>query len=365
MAIPVANLKPALDATRPVWEARLAALYERMHFILGPEVAAFESEFAAAMGARFAVGVGNGTDAITLALRDARITGEVLTTAITAPFSGIGILAAGARIRFADVNPDTLSMDVADAGNRLTKRTQALMPVHLYGQPADIRACQKLARARQLTLIQDAAQAHGATVNSKPLPDFSQYTCYSFYPTKNLGCLGDGGAIVTNSPAIHKRLRLWRDGGRKGGQISYHAGINSRLDEMQACYLRAFLPKLNEWNAMRRRSAALYDEALRDCPGVRLIQRDAASSVHHLYVLRAERRDRLRAHLTQYGIGTGIHYPVPLHLHPAFAAAGQKKGDLPHAELACRQLVSLPLWPYLSASDVTRVADAVRSFYAK
>jgi len=363
MAVPVVNLRPAIEATRADWQARLDALIERNHFILGPEGAAFEEEFAAAMGGLFAVGVANGTAAIELCLRDARVTGEVLTTALTAPFSGIGILASGAKIRFADIDPATLSLDPADAGNRLRKYTGALMPVHLYGQPAAIDQFQKLARAHHLPLIQDAAQAHGARFHGRPLPGYSQYIAYSFYPTKNLGCLGDGGAIVTNSSTIQKRLRQWRDGGRRGGQVSFFAGINSRLDEMQACYLRAFLPKLPEWNAWRARIASLYDQALRDCPGVTLIQRWPCS-VHHLYVIRAQRRTRLREYLSKRGIGTGIHYPVPLHLHPAFASAKQKKGDLPHAERACREILSLPLWPYLSDSDALQVAEAIRSFYA-
>lgn len=335
-----------------------------MHFILGPEAAAFEQEFAAAMGAKFAVGVANGTAAIELCLRDAKVSGEVLTTAITAPFSGIGILAAGAKIRFADVDPETLSMDPDDAGNRIRRSTGALMPVHLYGQPVRIDRFEKLAREKRLPLIQDACQAHGSRFDGNSLPKYSNYICYSFYPTKNLGCLGDGGAIVTNSPSINKRLRTWRDGGRKGGQVSYFPGINSRLDEMQACYLRAFLPQLDEWNAWRGRIAKLYDEALRDCPGVRPVKRHPCS-VHHLYVIRADRRDRLREYLTKQGIGTGIHYPIPMHLHPAFAMAKQKKGDLPHAEKACREILSLPLWPYLPESDAAQVAGAIRSFYLK
>ena len=213
-------------------------------------------------------------------------------------------------------------------------------------------------------MIQDACQAHGAHFHGDSLAEFSRYVCYSFYPTKNLGCLGDGGAIVTNSLTIDRRQRAWRDGGRKGGQVSYFPGINSRLDEMQACYLRAFLPQLGEWNAWRGRIARLYDEALLDCPGVRPVKR-GPDSVHHLYVIRADRRDRLREYLAEQGIGTGIHYPVPMHLHPAFAMAKQKKGDLPHSEQACREILSLPLWPYLPESDAAQVAGAIRSFYSK
>lgn len=366
MAVAVVNLRPALEATRAEWTARLDEMFARHQFILGQQVASFEQEFATAMKARFAVGVANGTDAIQLCFRDAGLTSprqEVITTALTAPFSGIGIKAAGARIRFADVHPKTLQIDADDVANRITKRTAALMPVHLYGQPCEIPRFTALARKQGLLLVQDACQAHGATYEGRAFSSFGDYVAYSFYPTKNLGCLGDGGAIVTNRSARQKRLRELRDGGRRGGQISYVPGINSRLDEMHACYLRAFLPHLEEWNQDRRRTARLYDEALRDCAGVTLIER-TADSVCHLYVIRAAKRDKLRAALAKQGIGTGIHYPVPMHLHPAFAECGLRKGDLPHAEKACREILSLPLWPYLPESAAHEVVDAIRAFYA-
>lgn len=364
MPVPAVNLRPILEATRTAWESRLEEMFARGQFILGPQVTEFEREWAAYLGAREAIGVANGTDAITLCLRDAQVRGEVLTTGLTAPFTGVAILAAGARIKFADVDPDTLSIDFDDAANRVTKRTTALVPVHLYGEPCRIDLFAKLARSHKLPLIQDACQAHGTKFNGRRLTEFSPYVAYSFYPTKNLGCLGDGGAIATSSATVAKRLREARDGGRRNGeQVSRSSGINSRLDEMQACYLRAFLPRLDDWNADRARTAALYDQALADCPGVTLIKR-SASSVCHLYVIRAEHRDRLRAYLASLGISTGIHYPVPLHLHPAFADCKQKKGSLPHAERACAEILSLPLWPYLLPSQVAEVAEAIRKFYA-
>lgn len=364
MSIPVVNLRPAIEETRAQWQARLDEMYARNHFILGEQVASFEREFATAMQARNAVGVANGTDALQLCLRDAGITGEVITTALTAPFSGIGILAAGAKPRFADINPETLQIDVDDVAKRLTKRTVAIMPVHLYGQPCEIGRIASLARKHGAVLVQDACQAHGATVGGKPLAEFGNYVAYSFYPTKNLGCLGDGGAIVTNRPAIDKRLRQLRDGGRRGGQVSYVAGINSRLDEMHACYLRGFLTRLEEWNGRRRRIAELYDALLSECEGVTLVKR-TGDSVCHLYVIRAVKRDKLREHLAQAGVGTGVHYPVPMHLHPTFGGCGLKRGDLPHVEKACREIVSLPVWPHLPDEDVERVAGLVLSFYRK
>jgi dTDP-4-amino-4,6-dideoxygalactose transaminase len=188
---------------------------------------------------------------------------------------------------------------------------------------------------------------------------------YSFYPTKNLGALGDGGAIVTSRPAIDRRLRQWRDGGRRGGrQVSYFKGVNSRLDELQCCYLRAFLTRLEEWNADRRRLSNLYDEALADCPDIRPVKTNQ-ESVRHLYVIRARRRDALRSYLMAKDIGSGVHYPLPLHLMPAFKEAGLRKGDLPHAERACREILSLPLWPRMPDSMIIQVAETVAQFYRK
>ena len=352
-------MRPLLQATAKDWRANLRRLFARSHFILGEELRAFETEFAAALGGKFSIGVANGTAAIELCLRDAGVSsGEVITSALTAPFSGVGIRAAGAFPRFADIDPETLQIDPADAASRITSKTRALMPVHLYGQPCALDQFVRLARKHKIPLIQDAAQAHGALFDGKPLAAFSRYVAYSFYPTKNLGCLGDGGGIIVDDAATRDRLTVLRDGGRHGDQIAHSFGVNSRLDEMQCCFLRAFLPHLHEWNAHRARIASVYDEELRECSAVKLVRR-TAGSVHHLYVIRAERRDRLREHLATKGIGTAIHYPVPLHQHPAFA----QKSSLPHAERAVTEILSLPLWPYLKDSAARRVAREIRRFY--
>lgn len=359
------NLKLLLDATAGAWQANLRSLFERMHFVLGEQVSSFEGEFAAAMGARYAVGVGTGTAAIEIALRDAGIghrQQQALTSALTSPFTALAVLAAGASPRFADVNPESLQMDPDDAGNRITRSTAALIPVHLYGQTCEIERLRPLARGIGAALIQDACQAHGARRNGRPLTEFSPYVAYSFYPTKNLGCLGDGGAIATSSASAANRLRLLRDGGRKGDQVCRLPSVNSRLDEMQACYLRAFLGKLEEWNADRARTVALYDGVLADCEAVRPVRRESVS-VHHLYVIRAKRRERLRDYLKSRGIMTAVHYPVPLHLHPAFLECGLRRGDLPHSERACREILSLPLWPLMPESTALHVAGEIRSFY--
>jgi dTDP-3-amino-3,4,6-trideoxy-alpha-D-glucose transaminase len=364
--IPVTSLRPILEETREDWQANLEELYRDAFFILGKQVRSFEQEFAAAMGARFAVGCGSGSDAIELLLRDAGVTRReqrVLTSALTAPFTGIAILSAGATPTFADIDPETLLIDPRDAAQRIDPGVAVLLPVHLYGQPCRIDHFAELARANGKLLLQDACQAHGAWFcGDTPFTHFSA-AAYSFYPTKNLGALGDGGAILTDSEEQLERLRLLRDGGRKGNQISSIPGINSRLDEVQACYLRAFLPHLDEWNAERAMYASQYIEGLSGLEAIRIPRREPCC-VYHLFVVRAERRDELRDYLLSRGIGTGIHYPVPLHVQPAFVGAGLREGDLPHAEQACREIVSLPLWPGLGEASVARVIETIRDFYS-
>jgi dTDP-4-amino-4,6-dideoxygalactose transaminase len=361
MRIPTANLRPALEETRIHWQSNLDALIERGHYILGPEVERFEKRFARAMGAKEAIGVSSGSTAIELCLRDARITGEAITSALTAPFTAVSIVAAGATPKFADVDPETLQVDADDLGNRIGKKTRALLPVHLYGQPC---AIDRIITLSKLPVIQDACQSHGARWHDhRAFSEFGDYVAYSFYPTKNLGCLGDGGAIVTNRENTAKRLRQLRDGGRRPGtQLAATSGINARLDELQACFLNAFVEKLEDWNARRKNLASRYDAALLGLDGVRPVKTHVCS-VRHLYVVRAAKRQKLREHLLSKGILTGIHYPVPLHLHPAFAGARQKRGSLPHAEKACREIVSLPLFPHLEAEAVDRVAAEIRKFY--
>lgn len=367
MSIPLADLRPQLKATQARWRPALERLLARAQFVLGPEGEAFEREFARVTGASWALGVGSGTAALELCLRTAvagKARREVLVPALTSPFTAQAVLAAGCIPRFADVGPATLLLDPEDASRRIGSQTAAIVAVHLYGQPCDLRALAALARRHGLALIQDACQAHGALFQSRPLTAYSPWVAYSFYPTKNLGCLGDGGAVATDSSTIARRIRLLRDGGREGGQVSRVQAAHSRLDEIQACFLRSFLPELRRWNAARRRLASLYDEALAGCDEVQPVRR-SAGSVNHLYVIRAPRRDALREYLRQNGIVTGIHYPVPLHLQPAFREFGPPRGSMPNAEKACRQILSLPLGPYLKDADVLTVAAAVRRFYLR
>ncbi len=363
--VPMVNLGALLEAAAPDWTRHLERLFGGMQFILGEQVAAFEKEFAAHMGGKHTVGVGSGTAALELCLRAAGIVRpqqHVITSALTSPFTAQAIVNAGARPVFADVDPERLLLDPEDAAARITRHTAALLPVHLYGQTCDLARLGRIARDAGIVLVQDACQAHGATFRGLPLPRFSTYVAYSFYPTKNLGCLGDGGAVVTSSARLAGRIRLLRDGGRRG-QVSHIAATNSRLDEIQACFLLAFLPHLADWNGRRARLGALYDEALSLCPAVRPVLR-GPESVNHLYVIRAPRRDRLRSYLAEHGIASGVHYPVPLHLQPAFAGCGLKRGMLPHAERACREILSLPLWPHMPEASVLEVAEYIRRFFA-
>jgi dTDP-3-amino-3,4,6-trideoxy-alpha-D-glucose transaminase len=338
------SIQAAIAATESDWRRNLDRLFERGQFILGEQVAEFEQAFARAMGARFAVGVASGTAALELCLREAGIKGAVLTSPLTAPFTGLAILAAGATPRFADVDPETLLLDPRNA-----PATAAVMPVHLYGNTADLSAY-------GVPVIQDACQAHGAQHDGRPLADYSSHVAYSFYPTKNLGCLGDGGAVVTNDPQVAQRIARLRDGARIENHVAIAAGINARLDELQCCFLNAFLPHLAEWNARRAQLAKLYDEALGE--RVRIVPRSPGAA-HHLYVIRSPHRDALRERLAARGVAAGVHYPVPLHLHPAFSSFGSKPGDHPHAERAAKEVLSLPLDPFMSESEVLRIAECV------
>ncbi len=314
------------------------------------------------------MGTGSGTDALTIALRLHGVSGpgrEVITTPLTAPFTALAVIAAGARPVFADIDEETLLLDPAKAAAARTPDTAAFLPVHLYGQTCDLDRWGALAEETAAALVQDACQAHGALHRGRPLTSFSRFVAYSFYPTKNLGALGDGGALVLDREPDAEHARSLRDGGRKGAHVSQVPGLNSRLDELQAAWLRVALKRLAAWNNTRRHLAGIYDEELAGVPG-ELLQpvgrRAGGDHVYHLYVVRTPRRDALRDELARHNIGTGIHYPVPLHLQPAFAGCGSQAGDLPVAERAAREILSLPIGPHLGEEHVRIVARHIRRF---
>ncbi len=357
--VPFLRLRPGEDG--PAVQAAIARVVDRGWFILGPEVEAFEAEFAAASGAPHAVGVGTGTDALALIIRALGIGpgDEVITSPLTAAYTGLAIMMAGARPVFADVDPERLTLDPAAAAAAVTPRTAALLPVHLYGQAADGLAFAALAERHGLALVEDCCQAHLATCEGRPVGTLGIAGAFSFYPTKNLGALGDGGAVLTRDTALAERIRRLRNGGQTDRYHHVEPGVNTRLDEIQAAVLRARLAFLPEWTERRRRLAKRYGGLLAGAP-VQVLPLVDPGHVFHLFVVRSDRRDALQAHLQNNGIETLIHYPIPLPRQPAFASA--RPQACPIADAACAGILSLPFHPDLADDLSGAVADAVQSF---
>jgi dTDP-4-amino-4,6-dideoxygalactose transaminase len=364
-AVPFVDFKAHVSVHRRALDEAVARVLDSGWFILGPEGEAFERELAAALGAREAVAVANGTDALHLGLRALGVGAgdEVVTTSISAAFTGLAVLQAGARPVFVDVDPRTLNLDPAAVVRAITPRTKALLPVHLYGHPADMAPLLALAREKGLAVVEDACQAHGALHEGRPVGTLAGEAglgALSFYPTKNLGGLGDGGAILVNDRALAARLRQLRNGGQSDRYRHELAGVNSRLDELQAALLRVGLLHLPAWTERRRALAAFYARELEGC-GVEIPREQPyARAVFHLFVIRHPRRDALMAALRARGVGTLIHYPIPLHLQPAFAFLGGKPGDRPVAEKVVGEILSLPLYPELDDQQAQTVVTAVR-----
>jgi len=329
-------------------------------FVLGPEVEAFEAEFALACGAEHAVSVANGTDAIALILKALGIGpgDEVITTPISAAFTALAVLMVGARPVFVDVD-DRLTLDPAAVAAAVNSRTRAILPVHLYGQPAAMAAIEEIASRHHLAVIEDCCQAHLATSGGRPVGTIGVAGAFSFYPTKNLGALGDGGAIVTRDRALADRVRRLRNGGQSERYCHVDAGVNSRLDELQAAILRARLSHLPSWTARRRALAALYRSSLTGSSVTPVPERDAGH-VYHLFVVQADDRPALQRHLRARGIETLVHYPIPIPRQPVFAS--EHAAPCPRADAACDRVLSLPLHPSLAEADVRRVSAAIADF---
>jgi len=332
----------------------------------GAEVDEFEREFAAFVGSPGAVAVSSGTDALRFAYQalGVRPGDEVITVPNTFIATTEALTQAGATCRFVDVRPDTLTIDPAAAAAAVGPRTVGIVPVHLYGQMADLDPLLELAARRGLWIVEDAAQAHGASDGDRSAGTLGALGAFSFYPGKNLGACGEGGAVVGRSAAHLETVRRLREHGQSRKYIHEIEGYNGRMDAIQAAFLRIKLSHLAEWNAARRRVAGWYCEALADVAEIRLpIERPGATHVYHLFVIRAERRDALQQHLTARGIGTGLHYPVPLHLQAAYAGLRLGVGAYPVTEAAAREILSLPLYPELTIDQIGLVADAIRVFY--
>jgi dTDP-3-amino-3,4,6-trideoxy-alpha-D-glucose transaminase len=354
--VPFLNLRLGDDAVAV--QAAIQRVIERGWYILGPELAAFEAEFAAAAGAAHAIGVGTGTDAIALLLRVLGVGpgDEVITAPVSAAYSALAIQMAGATPIFADLDDERMTLDPRAAEAAITPRTKAILPVHLYGQPADLVALKAVCDKHHLLLVEDACQSHLATCAGRPVGSFGAGAAYSFYPTKNLGALGDGGAITTNDAALAERLKRLRNGGQADRYLHLEFGVNSRLDEMQAAILRARLTFLPAWTARRRELAARLRAAL-SRTAIAVPRECDPGHVYHLFPVRSANREAVRAELAALGVETLIHYPVPLPSQPAFAALNP--AACPNGARLAAEEFSLPLHPQLTEGDVDAVAAAV------
>jgi dTDP-4-amino-4,6-dideoxygalactose transaminase len=365
--IPLGDLRREYNRIRSEIDSAIERVLRRGWFVLGEEGAAFEAEWAEYCGVAHAVGVGNGTDAIQLALRAAGIGpgDEVIVPALTATFSALAVSMAGATPVFADVDARRYTLDPAAFEAAITPCTAAVMPVHLYGCPAEMAPILEIARQHALLVLEDAAQAHGACYQGARVGGLGDVAAFSFYPSKNLGAYGDAGAIVTNDAALAEKARKLRHGGQRGTYDHELLGTNSRLDEIQAATLRTKLRYLDQWSERRRTLAARYDAGLRDVENLTLpATPDDAEHVYHLYVARTSARDALRDYLAGAGVSTGIHYPKGVHLQQAYAQLNYQPGSCPNAESATAEILSLPMFPQLSNHEVDQVNRLIRFFFA-
>jgi len=367
MPIPFAELKTQFSAIESEIRAAIDEVFENSWYILGKQLEAFEQEFAAYLHVPHAVGVGSGTEALHLALVALGVghDDEVITVANTCVPTVSAISFTGATPVLVDIDPVSLTMAPDLIEEAITDRTKAIIPVHLYGRPCDMDPILAIAAQRGIPVVEDCAQAHGAKYKDRYCGAMGDIGAFSFYPSKNLGAYGDAGAVTTANPELADRLRMLRNYGQE--RRYYHAikGFNSRLDEIQAAILRVKLRHLDEWNEARRLRAFRYNQLLAHCePHLAVpVETHGEHHIYHLYVVRSGRRDDLQQHLDQRGIGTCLHYPVPIHLQQSYSDLGQAAGSFPEAEKACAQVISLPMYPELPLEDLERVAQAVLDFH--
>jgi dTDP-4-amino-4,6-dideoxygalactose transaminase len=361
--IPILDLSAQVRQLHDTIMEAIEGVVASQSFILGPNVQAFEREIAEYCGVKHAVGVASGTDALILALRAAGVGpgDEVIVPAFSFIATADAVSLLGARPVFADVEPGTLNLDVASAQERVSERTKAILPVHLYGQPAAMEEILALAGEYTLTVIEDCAQALGARYATSKVATLGDYGCISFFPSKNLGAFGDGGMIVTDDAEAADHLRRLRSHGSKRKYHSEEQGWNSRLDELQAAILRVKLPHLDAWNAARGKNAEVYDALLGTVEGVEVLRRsDRCEPVFHQYTIRVQHRDAVQQALSRDGVQTCVYYPIPLHLQPMYRDLGYRSGDLPIAERAAAEVLSLPMFPELTEAQMVYVADSLR-----
>lgn len=362
--IPLVDLQAQYATIRASVDAAMQNVLDSTSFIMGPAVRHFEEAFATFCGVTHCVGVSNGTAALELVLRALKVGpgAEVITAAHTFIATAEAISNVGATPVFVDIDPETYTIAPAAVEAAITSATRAILPVHLYGQPADMTGLNHLAQAHGLAVIEDAAQAHGATWQGKVTGALADAACFSFYPGKNLGAYGDAGAITTNDDCLAEQVRLLRNHGRRSKYVHDIVGTNERIDTLQAAILGAKLPYLAEWTAKRQALAARYNALLADAELVLPIVAPEATSAWHLYVIRTPQRDPLLNFLKTQGVEGGIHYPVPLHLQPAYADLGYQRGDLPITEAVADTCLSLPLYPEMTEAQQDRVVELIYTF---
>lgn len=360
--VPLVDLQAQYQTIKQDVLAAIESVLDGMQLFLGPQQKAFEQEFAAYCGCRYGISLSNGTDALHLALRACGIShgDEVITVANTFIATAEAISLVGATPVFVDIDPDSYTLDWRQLESALTPRTRAIIPVHLYGHPAEMEPIMAFARAHGLRVIEDASQAQGARYNEKPVGGLGDIACFSLYLSKNLGAYGEAGICVTNDEKLAETLCSLRD---HGSAVRYQhevIGMNARMDEIQAAILRVKLPHLDQWNEARRAHARAYDEQLRDLVEQIPLVKAWAEPVYYVYVVQVQGRDHFREVLQREGIATGIHYPIPIHLQPACAHYGYSIGSLPVTEAVTRRIVSLPMYPELTGEQIGRVVHAVR-----
>ena len=363
MNVPFIDLKAQYLQVKPEIGRAIKAVLDRQDFILGRDVSFFEQEFAHYVGSRYCVGVNSGTDALYLSLKALGIGpgDEVIVPVFTFIATAFVVTCAGAKPVFVDIDERTFNIDVNKLERAITKRTKAVIPVHLFGQCADMQPLMSLCRRRGLAVVEDACQAHGALYKGAPSGILGATGCFSFYPTKNLGGSGDGGAIVTDNEGLYAKLRMMRDCGRKSKYEHHILGFNSRLDTLQAAVLRVKLRRLNSWNNKRIGCARLYSRLFADIPGVAIPYAAPGSRhVYHIYAIQVDNRDAVVAYLNRMRVGCMVNYPIPLHLQVVYKDLGYKKGDFPVAEKLSRRIISLPMHPCLAKREIEYVVKTVQ-----
>jgi dTDP-4-amino-4,6-dideoxygalactose transaminase len=365
LTIPLVDLKAQYLSMKDEIDSAISRVINKTAFILGDEVKQFEDEFAKFSGAKCCVGVGSGTAALALALRALGIRpgDEVITTTLTFTATAESIYHVGATPRFVDVDAETFNIDPTKIEQSITPQTRAIMPVHLYGNPCDMDQIMHIARQHGLKVVEDAAQAHGASYKGKPVGVIGDIGCFSFYPGKNLGAYGDAGAVVTDNVELAAKVRLLRDHGRTTKYEHIEIGYGERIDALQAAILGAKLRHLRDWTEARRKWAGMYTECLKSLPVKHVKATEGAYAVYHIYGITVEDRDGLLDYLNDQGVKAGIHYPIPLHLQPCYGTLGYGAGSLPVSEWAARSEISLPMYPELGEGNVGVIVGAVARFF--